>query len=265
MHITASPNRPASKRLGQDLLDDWASLVRTARPADLEALLASTGYRPYPGALRCEPRDAADPVRVEHQETAADLERFDRRLATLVFRAGTDPEAARVVLQRLLPGLLAIARRRSQNDRRLTPEMYDELLANAWIVIRCYPIERRPSRVAANLLRDIEYQTFVRPARLRRVATTPIDEEIRSGHDERDEFRFDEAPGSFAEVVALLRAAADAGMEQDDLRLAAALASGRSINHLAAQRSRTPRAERYRRARVLARLREIADDGDDAL
>lgn len=265
MHITASPNRPASKRLGQDLLDDWASLVRTARPADLEALLASTGYRPYPGALRCEPRDAADPGRVEHQETAGDLDRFDRRLATLVFRAGTDPEAARVVLQRLLPGLLAIARRRSQNDRRLTPEMYDELLANAWIVIRCYPIERRPSRVAANLLRDIEYQTFVRPARLRRVATTPIDEEIRSGHDERDEFRFDEAPGSFAEVVALLRAAADAGMEQDDLRLAVALASGRSINDLAAQRSRTPRAERYRRARVLARLREIADDGDDAV
>lgn len=265
MHITASPNRPASKRLGQDLLDDWASLVRNARPADLEALLASTGYRPYPGELRCGPRGTADPNRAEHQNTAEDLDRFDRRLATLVIRAGTDPEAARVVLQRLLPGLLAIARRRSRDDRRLTPEMYDELLANAWIVIRCYPIERRPSRVAANLLRDIEYQTFVRPARLRRVATTPIDEEIRSGDDERDEFRFEETPGSFAEVVALLRAAAEAGMEQDDLRLAVALASGHSINDLAAQRSRTPRAERYRRARVVARLREIAADGDDAV
>jgi len=77
----------------------------------------------------------------------------DAILAALVRQAQSDPLAARVVLQALLPGLKALAGRilLETGERE---ELWSALLAHCWERTRRYPIERRPSRIAANVLLD---------------------------------------------------------------------------------------------------------------
>jgi len=78
----------------------------------------------------------------------------DRVLAALVGRARAgDPVAGRVALERLVPALTAQAGRR-RSRRASFEDVFAELVGAAWIVIRCYPVELRPVRVAANLVRD---------------------------------------------------------------------------------------------------------------
>jgi DNA-directed RNA polymerase specialized sigma24 family protein len=77
----------------------------------------------------------------------------DEILAALLRQAQTDPLAARVVLQALLPGLKALARR-ILLDASERDELWSALLAHCWERIRSYPLERRPARIAANTLLD---------------------------------------------------------------------------------------------------------------
>jgi len=58
-----------------------------------------------------------------------------------------------VVLERLAPALTGQAGRR-RAGRAPFRDVFAELVGAAWIAIRCYPVERRPSKVAANLVRD---------------------------------------------------------------------------------------------------------------
>ena len=111
-------------------------------------------------------------------------------LAALVRQAQTDPLAARVVLQTLLPGLKKIAGRllleAGERD-----ELWSALLAHCWERIRCYPLERRPARIAANLLLDTLKKTSRELRRQRRdrdrfggefpqegVTSAPVDRDI---------------------------------------------------------------------------------------
>ncbi|MHB8695582.1 MAG: sigma-70 RNA polymerase sigma factor region 4 domain-containing protein [Solirubrobacteraceae bacterium] len=91
----------------------------------------------------------------------------DEILAALLRQAQTDPLAARVVLQALLPGLKALARRilleASERD-----ELWSALLAHCWERIRSYPLERRPARIAANTLFDTLKKTTYELRRNRR-------------------------------------------------------------------------------------------------
>ena len=77
----------------------------------------------------------------------------DAVLAALLAQARTEPLAARVVLAALLPGLKRIAEQVIL-DARDREELWQLLLACAWERIRGYPLERRPRRIAANLLLD---------------------------------------------------------------------------------------------------------------
>jgi DNA-directed RNA polymerase specialized sigma24 family protein len=77
----------------------------------------------------------------------------DAVLAALVAQARLEPLAARVVLAALLPGLKRIAEEVIL-DARDRDELWQLLLACVWERIRQYPLERRPSRIAANLLLD---------------------------------------------------------------------------------------------------------------
>lgn len=77
----------------------------------------------------------------------------DTVLGALLARARVEPLAGRVVLEAILPGLKRTAERviLDAHDRE---ELWQLLLACAWEQIRTYPLERRPARVAANLLLD---------------------------------------------------------------------------------------------------------------
>jgi DNA-directed RNA polymerase specialized sigma24 family protein len=92
----------------------------------------------------------------------------DRYLFLLVRRASTDELAARIVLQRLLPPLVSIARRRGKVTVGGFDEALTDVISHAWMLIRTYPVERRPAKVASNLVRDSEYHAFVRPTRYQR-------------------------------------------------------------------------------------------------
>lgn len=97
--------------------------------------------------------------------TLADVEAFvrqasppdaDRVLLALVRRScrepGGDPLAARLLLQLLMPGTKALARRWwALGD---IDEREAAAVAAVYHRIRSYPVERRPGRVAANILMD---------------------------------------------------------------------------------------------------------------
>lgn len=91
----------------------------------------------------------------------------DLYLARLVRIAADDPLAAQVVLHRLLPPLIDIAKRRG----KLSPEGIEGALTNvfarAWIVICSFPSDRRPRKIASNIVRDVEYWEYVAPHRRR--------------------------------------------------------------------------------------------------
>ena len=88
-------------------------------------------------------------------------------LADIVRRAATDQLAARIVLQRVFPPMLAIGRRRGKMHRTGFDDAFSLVLSHGWEIIRTYPIDRRPTKIAANIVRDIEYFAFVRRERRR--------------------------------------------------------------------------------------------------
>ena len=91
-------------------------------------------------------------------DDSSNADHFDDYLAQLVECAKNDDLATRMVFQRIMPGLIAMAVRRSHVTAGGLPAAFDLIASSAWLVIRRYPIDRRPRRVAANLLMDIEYQ-----------------------------------------------------------------------------------------------------------
>lgn len=102
----------------------------------------------------------------------------DRCLALVIARASHDELAARIVLQRILPPLIAIAARRGRIVKGGFNEAFSTTLGHAWILIRTYPLDRRPAKIASNLVRDAEYHAFVREARLKRVTECSLTERV---------------------------------------------------------------------------------------
>jgi DNA-directed RNA polymerase specialized sigma24 family protein len=175
----------------------------------------------------------------------------DAVLARLVELAATDPLAARIVLQRLLPGISAMARRRSGRGRPHA-SVLDEVLASAWTVIRTFPVERRQTYVAAGLLREIDYQSF---RRARRRLTTFVPRPLHT---------FDATPSptctpsSKDELRDLLQSAAAAGFDPADIELAQRLGRGESTRQIAEATKVTDRTVRNKRDAVTYRLRALA-------
>lgn len=99
-----------------------------------------------------------------------DCDDADAYLLALVSRAAHDPLAAQIVLHRLLPPVISIARRRGKLHNDGIEGALCDLVAQAWFVITTYPVERRPRKIAANMVRDIEYHEFVAGHRPRKTS-----------------------------------------------------------------------------------------------
>jgi hypothetical protein len=177
----------------------------------------------------------------------------DETMGRLVALARHDDLAARVVLQRMLPGLSACARRNSGSfDSRL--DALDELLSEAWTVIRSFPIERRDRYVIKNLLRDCEYRAFLKVRRRMLV------------HELTDPAHFDQAvePDDstvepLAVLVELLGRARAAGMSDADLTMVTTLLNTSTVKQAAAVLRVTDRTIRNRRHAVVRQLQALAD------
>lgn len=189
---------------------------------DLDQVLAAVGYRVASSA----PAESA--------------------LRRLVLVAAGDELAARVVIERLLPGLLAAARRRHAH----ADDELGELLGAAWISIRTYNPSRRPGCIAAALISDAEYRAFRLPWRRAAHGERPTD---LSRHDLEQPF----TPTADEELASVLESALSAGLPAADIELVRRLACDASTGELAAEMKVTPRTVRNRRDRITAQLREL--------
>jgi DNA-directed RNA polymerase specialized sigma24 family protein len=240
-----------TSHLARRLNADWDRLAADRRVAARLARRPIAGHDDLRDLLAATGTDRSVPMPVA-----------DALLAEVIRHAATDELAARVVLQRVLSGLVRIATRRTQSRPELRRDLFEELTASAWLVIRTYPLHRRPVKIAVNILRDTEYQLCVRPARLKsagEVATPRLEEECL-GHAALDGQPVGAAePPAELQVVALLRLAALAGLPDGDVDLLREVyIEGRPLAELARARGCTVRTIYNRRESATRRLGELA-------
>jgi hypothetical protein len=185
-------------------------------------------------------------------DRSTDPEASDRVVAELVRLAPTDPLAARVVLQRLLGALVSIAVRRTRLHPGDRDALLDDLLATAWEVIMAYPIERRPTRVAGNLCRDIEYRCCVAPSRrVDDARRAPLAAARDTSVDARG--RADVHP--LDQLAELLHELGPAHLAPGERLLLGALLRDEPLREIAGHLECAPRTLRWRRDRLVASLR----------
>lgn len=177
----------------------------------------------------------------------------DRVLAAIVRRAGHDQLAGRIVLQRILPGLVVRAAKYRWATNGLDP--MDVVVAAAWLAIGCYDVDRRPRHVAASLVSDTTFQAFRQP--LRRLAAS---EESRPPRTFVGRVAVAEPREAADELADVLRDAAASGVSEEDVLLLGALGSGGSTRSLAEQSGVTTRTIRNRRTAALGRVRDAIAD-----
>ena len=254
------PQRSTHSRTQQSpvvcrLDDEWIHLtirvseLRTVRSwklpglavQSLDEVLTRCGYRAAPVAGQA-------PHTVSTMESEDNCDAYLLRIVEL---ARTSPLAARIVLQRILPALGAVARRHASNAAQ-RHAVTDDLVANAWSTILKYPVERRPRRVVSNLVRDTSFETFVRPIRRRSSG------EIPTTHDRMIEPSVEQPTEALNELVGLLNEARRNGFAQCDIDLICQLVSLGGPNEVALLYNVTPRTIRNHRSAVIHRLRTIA-------
>ena len=216
---------------------EWQRLRR--EPA---ALFHASGWRLVSGSLR-----DLDQIIALTLPSQPDADR-ERVLHDLVERGRDDDLAARILLQRLLPDLVLVHRRRRW--QRGAEVDFGDLLTTGWTVIRTYNTSRRPARVASSLVSDIEYREYRAEHR-------------RIGHGlPRQPHRFDwiiDEP-STDPTIELARLVSDpaAELSDGDRDLVQRLMSGRPAIDIARELEITPRTLRNRRDRIAGRLRDVA-------
>jgi hypothetical protein len=172
------------------------------------------------------------------QATPADA---DRVLLALVRRAADgEPLAARVLLQLLLPGVRRLARRWwTLGDR---DERAAAAVAAVWSRVCAYPIERRPAKVAANILLDAERELRRAAQRSRLLADALPDELPAPARRET----------AAVELIQLLSQSVDEGvLSPDDARMIAAFRiAGTSLHELASRNGASYRTVKRRRAKA---------------
>lgn len=243
--IAPTTARPTTQPMSQRLDREWAqmgrrpALVETVRTWELEPdgtppvtslddLLRLTGFR-------C-------PATQTTNDTF-------RRLLTI---AAHDPLAARIALQRILPGLLAIVA--AEQRRAVGIDAFDVLLAEAWVSIVSYPTATRESDVAARLLHDARHRAFTNPRRRRRVGET-----LCAPHRVAEPAHPAER-SSFEELTTLLGSARDDGLPARDIEVMAGIVNHGSSARLATVLRMDQRSVRYRRDQAVRRVRQILRD-----
>jgi hypothetical protein len=250
--MTTSPRIPSHHPAGRSLLlerldAEWAHL-RTSRRALRTARAWATTFPDHPLAGVVSDLDDLERIRRATQRTHLPERPDDAILLALVELARTDELAGRIVLQHLLPALIAHAvRYRSFRDRT---DPIAQIVPAAWLAIRSYDVERRRHHVASSLVSDAVFQAFRRHLR------------VRSGTEHLM------APSAFAaapchdgpataldEFVTVLREAQGAGVPDVDLDLLRHLVRVGSPGAVAEQRSVTSRTIRNHRDRAIEHVR----------
>jgi hypothetical protein len=208
------------------------------RISDLDEVLVATG-------ARCRRLRAAERISVTGGSTSGDDAAAERVLLGLLGIAVTDDLAGRIVLQRLLPALLTLTRVRL--SRGHCSGQLEELIGAAWIVIRTFDRSRRPSCLAAALVRSAEHIAYKAAERRRSSTEVVIDADRLPVRDAPAD------PSALEELATLVR---DLQINDDDRRLIGDLLEAGSTEVLAARCGVTARTIRNRRSALVTRIRQ---------
>lgn len=181
----------------------------------------------------------------------------DHILWHLVMIAEHHELAARIVLQRILPAVFAIAVRRSRILPGGMPEAIGEVMPTAWLTIRTFPHRRRTHKIAANLALDTEYHAFVRDARLKRVTEIPMQPDMPALHQP-------EQTGTVVdlELAEVLTEARERGVGGAMIDLLRQIGDGKSSDDLGRESGWSARTIRNHRAAAVRAVREALRDLD---
>lgn len=227
----------------RQIVDEWARYSR--RPAVLRHVNA-WGFMPR---------------RVEHLDEVLELAGFgraiddadgDQFLWHLVREAEHDDIAARIVLHRMMPSIMNMARRRGPVFHGGIEMAMNDAIGTAWMIIRTFPHHRRPRKIAANIARDTENYAFVRQHRLRRVQEMQIGDEML-----RDVFEYRYSPDTGNNFDDVMAEAQENGVRAHHIELLHRLASGEHSRDIAEETGISPRTVRQHRKDAVEEVRRV--------
>jgi hypothetical protein len=193
--------------------------------------------------------------------TPVDDEGGDQVLWHVTRLAAHDDLAARVCLHRIMPAIMSVARRRGRITEGGVQHAIGEVISTAWIVIREFPWDRRQTKIAANLVRDVEYYGFVRDQRLRRVTETKMQfDEFDYMVEEVTQITADQ------ELDDVLSYASDLGVSDYHIDLLQQLGNGTHGDDIALMQGVSPRTIRnHRKTAVNQVQRALSKDAVDEM
>ena len=227
----------------RQIVDEWTRYAR--RPAVLRHVNAWT-FMPH---------------QVEHLDEVLELAGFgraiddadgDQFLWHLVREAEHDEIAARIVLHRMMPSLMNMARRRGPIFPGGIEMAMNDAIGTAWMIIRTFPHQRRPRKIAANIARDTENFAFVRQHRLRRVQEMQVGDEML-----RDAFEYRYSPATGNDFDDVMAEAEENGVRPHHIELLQRLASGEHSRDIAAEAGISARTVRQHRKDAVEEVRRV--------
>lgn len=108
-------------------------------------------------------------------DATVDDEGHDRVLAALLGLAGVEPLAVRLVLQRFLPACKRMIGWPEARQRLGVDVWLGLVVSTAFEVIVTYPLQRRPTRIAANIVCDVRKRLFAALAEERGAVSRLVD------------------------------------------------------------------------------------------
>ena len=241
--VRSAPLRRATPML-VELDREWDRLRR--RPSVLRTVRRWDGAEVFRGAVGGV-RDLDDLLAATQPHTGA-LGSGDQILRRLVELAATDELAGRVVLQRLLPGLISQSRR--WVGRGGTAEPSDIAIGAAWMAIRGFDVRARSRHVAPALIADALWIGFRRDARKRVESEIPVPGSVLGAQPAPPH-----VPDPLAALAGTMRAAARAGARSSDLELIRTIVIAGGPTRAARDCAVTVRTIRNRRDQAARRIR----------
>ena len=152
-----------------NLDDEWAQISHRRRSQQTYDRWAQAQPQ-----LPC-PASLGDLIAVLHASTPS---QSDPILKVLVGMAGHDELAARTTLQAVLPGVRRCVS--GVGGKRIDVKDNESIaLTAAWQMITCYPIERRPRHIAANIVLDA--RQAIHSTRVRRLQDQNREQSVMPG------------------------------------------------------------------------------------
>jgi hypothetical protein len=188
-------------------------------------------------------------------------------LASVIARAvGGDRLAARVVLQRVVPPLMRRAGVRARATGKDGSELFNDFVAAAWVVICEYPLERRPRKIAVNVIRDAEKAVWgYKASRAFRYEVPAAPELLALGAARSDGRRIDYQMPADLVVESVLACAARSGVSEPAIALLLEIhVQGRHRWHVARDRGVSTRTiTKWRIAAERQLVRALARSGEE--